>query len=129
MKLSLDISNKGFAIYPFLLIFSSIIIMINGISINIFQRNQELKNAFKLDEFSLLEIETLKRVKDQFLTFNPENFEDEIGKWSIKVVFSDETALITYEGDIRVNSVMIYDTVFKNVLDYHIIETSEGNSD
>jgi hypothetical protein len=123
MKLSLGISNKGFAIYPFLLIFSSIIIMINGISINIFQRNQELKNAFKLDEFSLLEIETLKRVKDQFLTFNPENFEDEIGKWSIKVVFSDETALITYEGDIRVNSVMIYDTVFKNVLDYHIIET------
>lgn len=129
MKLSSDISNKGFVLYPFLLIFSSIIILLNGVCINVFQRKQEIKNAHRLDEFSLVEIETLQQVKNQFLTFNPKNFEDKIGEWSIQVIFKEETAFITYQGDQTVTATMIYDTVFKNVLDYHLNETSNGNSD
>jgi hypothetical protein len=129
MKLSSDISNKGFVLYPFLLIFSSIIILLNGICINIFQRKQEIKNAHRLDEFSLIEIETLQKVKNQFLTFNPKNFDDQIGEWSIRVIFKEETAVITYQSDQTVTAIMIYDTVFKNVLDYHLNETSNGNSD
>jgi len=129
MKLSLDISNKGFVLYPFLLIFSSIILMINGISINIFQRSQESKYASELDEFSLVEIETLHRVKTQFLTFNPKNFEYKTGEWVISVEFTDETASIQYKGDQTIKALMVYDTVFNNVLDYHIIDSSLGNSD
>jgi hypothetical protein len=129
MKISSAISNKGFVLYPFLLIFSSIIILLNGVSINTFQRKQEIENAYRLDEFSLVEIETLKQVKNQFLNFNPKNFEDKIGEWNIKVIFKEETAVITYQGDQTVTASMIYDTVFKNVLDYHLNETSNGNSD
>jgi hypothetical protein len=102
---------------------------LNGICINIFQRKQEIKNAHRLDEFSLIEIETLQKVKNQFLTFNPKNFDDQIGEWSIRVIFKEETAVITYQSDQTVTAIMIYDTVFKNVLDYHLNETSNGNSD
>jgi len=129
MKHSLVISNDGFVLYPFLIIFSSIIILINGISVSIFQTNQELRNASVLDEFSLLEIETIKRVKDQFLTFNPKKFEFMIGEWNISVEFVDETAMIIYQGTKTIRASMFYDTVFKNVLDYHIIDTSNSNSD
>jgi hypothetical protein len=129
MKPSSAISNKGFVLYPFLLIFSSVIILLNGVCINIFQQKQEIKNAYRLDEFSLVEIETLKQVKNQFLSFNPKNFDVKIGEWSIKVIFKEETAFITYQGDQTVIATMIYDTVFKNILDYHLNETSNGNSD
>ena len=103
--------------------------MINGISINLLHRTQELKNAIKLDQFSLVEIQSIRLIKQQFLTFNPKNFETKIGEWSIKVTFNDETVIIVYQGLQTIYATLDYDTVFKNVLDYQIIETEKGNSD
>jgi hypothetical protein len=103
--------------------------LLNGISVNLFQRKQESRNSIKLDEFSLVEIYTIKQVKDQFLTFKPKNFSIKVGEWDIKVVFIEETANIIYQGPTTVSAIMFYDTVFKNVLDYQINDSSDGNSD
>ena len=122
-------SIKGFVLLPFLLVFSFVILLINGIALNIFQRTQESKNAIQLDQFSLVEIQTIRLVKNQFLTFNPKNFEATIGEWSIKVTFSEETASISFQGLDSIKAIMDYDTVFKSVLNYQIIESSLSNSD
>lgn len=129
MRSSLLTSNKGFVLYPFILIFLFIVMFIDVISVNLFQRIQESKNSIKLDEFSLVELYTLKQVKDQFLTFNPKNFNIKVGEWDIKIEFIEETAYIVYQGPTTVSAFMIYDTVFKNVLEYQINDSSDGNSD
>jgi len=121
--------NKGFVLVQFVITFAALMIFIESIAMNEFRKSQERKNALKMDYFSLMEIEVIHRVKQQFLSFNPKNFTTEIGSWTIQVAFNDETALITFNGDHQVIAQLDFDMVFKNVLNYTIQNSSQSNSD
>lgn len=122
-------SRKGFVLYPFLLLFSAVVIMINEIAINEFRNHLEIEKARFIDTFSLIEIETIRLIKKQFSSFKPKDFVKTIGIWHIEVSFNDETALIKYTGSSIVEAYLVYDMVFENVMDYQIQSPTESNID
>jgi len=126
-KSSWAMSTKGFVLYPFLIIFLSLIILINNIAINEFNKKQEYKQADEIDQFSLVEIHTIKLIKKQFLSFKPKPFTITIGSWEVQVTFIDETAHITYSGKYKIIKELDYDMVFKNVLNYRQISRTKGD--
>jgi hypothetical protein len=121
--------RKAFILAPFLVLFTLITGLISGIAINEYRVKRELMSAQTLDIFSLVEIETFKRIKSQFITFKPVDFTYEIGEWAISVHFNDETANILYEGPESIQASLNYDMVMENVLDYEIITEETSDSD
>lgn len=121
--------RKAFILVPFLILFTLITGIISSIAVNEYRVKSELMNAQTLDIFSLVEIETFKRIKSQFRTFKPEDFTYEIGEWVISVHFDDETANILYEGPESIQASLNYDMVMENVLDYDIITEETSDSD
>jgi hypothetical protein len=114
-------STKGFVLYPFLIIFLSLIISINNTVINEFGKKREYKQAVEIDQFSLVEIQTIRLIKQQFLSFKPKSFSVNLGNWDVKVTFIEETAHITYSGKEIIVKALDYDMVFENVLNYRQI--------
>ncbi|KAF0226561.1 MAG: hypothetical protein FD133_1638 [Erysipelotrichaceae bacterium] len=121
-------SNKGFVLYPFLLLFLSLIILINDISVNEYRKRIEFNKASEMDHFSLVEIETIRMIKKQFLSFKPKAFTITIGNWEVQVTFKEETVFITYTGKFLINAELDYDMVFENIMDYRLIRTTESDS-
>ena len=121
-------SNKGFVLYPFLLIFLSLIILINDIAVNEFRKKTEFSKAGEMDQFSLVEIETIRMIKKHFLSFRPKAFTFTVGSWEVQVTFKEETAFITYTGKYLINAELDYDMVFENIMDYRLIRTTESDS-
>ena len=122
-------SRKGFVLYPFLLLFSTIVIMTNEIAINEFRNHLEIEKTRFIDTFSLIEIETIRLIKKQFSSFKPKDFVQTMGIWRIEVSFNDETALIKYISTTVVEACLVYDMVFENVMDYQILSTTASDID
>lgn len=120
-------SNKGFVLYPFLIIFMALIVLINDIAINEFRKRMEYKQAVEIDQFSLVEIQTIRLIKQQFLSFKPKSFSVNLGNWDVKVTFSEETAHITYSGKVIIVKELDYDMVFENVLNYRQINRPKSD--
>lgn len=121
--------RDAYILLPFLILFTILIGLGNGIATNEFYRKTESRNAQQIDAFSLLEIETIKRIKDQFLSFNPKDFSFTAGEWTVDVRFIEEMAEIVYSGSQTVHAVLDYDMVFENVMRYRILDESESDSD
>jgi len=121
--------RKAFILVPFLVLFTLITGLISSIAVNEFRVKSELMNAQAMDIFSLVEIETFKKIKSQFKSFKPVDFTYEIGEWAIAVHFIDETANILYEGPESIQASLNYDMVMENVLDYDIITEETSDSD
>jgi hypothetical protein len=121
--------RRSYVLAPFLMMFAVILISIETMAVNEFRRQQELVNASRIDFFSLLEIETIHRIKHQFKTFEPEDFVFTVGEWSIEVIFLDESAMIVYSGPEWIEARLDYDMVFENVLDYQINNSSQSDID
>lgn len=122
-------TRKAYIIVPFLIMFILLIGLSNGIVLSEFYLKTERQNAQELDVFSLLEIETIRRIKVQFLSFNPEDFSFTAGEWTVDVRFFEESADIEYHGPQTVLAVLDYDMVFENVMSYRILDESESDSD
>jgi hypothetical protein len=103
--------------------------LIGNIAVNEFRIKNELDYAQSVDAFSLVEIETFKRIKAQFKTFKPVDFRFEAGEWSVSVSFEEETAFIVYEGQETIQAVLKYDMVMENILDYDITPDDSNDSD
>jgi len=121
--------TKAFIMVPFLLLFTAMIALLGNISTDVFIQNTELKQSIRVDSFSLLEIETISRIKKEFLSFEPNDFTYEAGEWIISVRFGEETAEIEYVGPETVSAQLDYDMVMENVLDYRIIDSSLSDTD
>ena len=121
--------HRAFILVPFLVLFSLISGLISNIAVNEFRVRNELENAQVVDAFSLVEIETFKRIKAQFKTFKPVDFSYEAGAWSIVVNFQEETAHIVYDGQETIQAVLKYDMVMENILDYTITADDSNDSD
>lgn len=115
-------SRKAFILAPFLILFSAIISVIESAALNEFYLKRELSQAQQIDLFSLLEIETIRRVKIEFMSFDPHDFSFEAGEWTISVTFEEERALIHYDGPQSVMATLDYDMVMENVLDYQLLD-------
>jgi len=122
-------TRKAFILVPFLSVFALILSALGSIAINEFRTQQERINATKIDVFSLIEIESFKRIKNQFETFKPKDFGYTAGEWSIEVTFLDESSIIIYKGPEVIQARLDYDMVFGNVLDYQIINPSQSDID
>ncbi len=121
-------SNKGFVLFPFLIAFLSLTVMLNDIAVNEFRKNTEFRKAVEIDIFSLVEIETIRTIKDQFLSFKPKEFTLQFESWEVKVSFKEETAQITYTGNFFITAELDYDMVFENIMDYRIISSTKSDS-
>lgn len=121
--------HRAFILVPFLILFTLIAGLISNIAVNEFRVNHEIDNAKSLDVYSLVEIETFKRIKAQFKTFKPVDFSFEAGEWSIDVKFEEETAIILYEGQESITAILKYDMVMENILDYDITVDDSADSD
>lgn len=122
-------THRSFVLVPFLLLFTLIISGLISMAENEFRTNRESHNASQIDAFSLIEIETIQRIKTQFKTFKPKDFDYKTGEWSIKVSFHDESADIIYSGKDIITARLDYDMVFENVLDYHLNDSSQSDID
>lgn len=122
-------SRKAFILVPFLVLFSVLISLIESVALNEFYRKREFMNASQIDQFSLLEIETIRRIKKEFISFDPKDFSFEAGEWIISVDFEDESALIHYEGPQSVMAILEYDMVMENVLDYQLLDDAQSDID
>jgi 1-deoxy-D-xylulose 5-phosphate reductoisomerase len=122
-------TRKAFILVPFLSMFALILSALGSIAVNEFRTHQERINATKIDVFSLIEIESFKRIKNQFETFKPKDFSYTAGEWSIKVTFLDESATIIYKGSEVIQARLDYDMVFGNILNYQIINPSQSDID
>jgi hypothetical protein len=111
------------------MMFLVIVSSIETISVNEFRTHQEFTNAYRIDAFSLVEIETIQRIKTQFNTFKPQDFMFTAGEWSITVTFAEESVMIVYSGPEMVTARLDYDMVFENVLDYQINHASQSDID
>jgi len=120
-------SNKGFVLYPFLIIFLSLIVLIGDIAVNEFRKRTEYKQSIEIDQFSLVEIQTIRMIKQQFLSFKPKSFSVKLGNWDVKVTFNGETAHITYSGKLIIFKELDYDMVFENVLNYRQINQPKSD--
>lgn len=123
------IKHKAYIMVPFLILFIVVISGLETMSVNEFRIQREVANAHRLDTFSLVEIETIHRIKIQFKTFKPKDFSFTIGEWTVEVVFIDESADIRYIGYEIVTATLDYDMVFENILDYRINDSSVSDID
>ena len=123
------IKHKAYIMVPFLILFMVVISGLETMAVNEFRIQREAAYARRLDVFSLVEIETIQRIKNQFKTFQPKDFSFETGGWTIEVFFRDETADILYSGTETVTASLDYDMVFENILDYRINDSSVSDID
>lgn len=122
-------SRNAFILVPFIILFSALIGLIESISLNELYRRSETNHAQQIDVFSLLEIETIRRIKIEFVSFDPHDFSFEAGEWRVSVTFSEERAEISYEGPQDLRASLDYDMVMENVMDYQILDASLSDID
>lgn len=97
------------------------------ISIQFFNRTMELRYFKEVDRFSFIEAYTLSKTVQAFHSYKFDTLEFSLSDGSIRVVFRDEKAHISYLLDKPLYAELNYDLVFDSTINYAFIEDDEAS--
>jgi hypothetical protein len=127
MYSSSDSGRKGFVLLTLLPIVLVLILFLGVYSLEIYRQSVQQRLLTSMDRFSLVEMTVIHQTIRQFLTYDPQDFDLELGGYKIKVSFEDETATIIYDESEELYGIMSFDLVFGYVTQYRL--ERNGDSD
>lgn len=127
MKSSSVFGRKGFVLLSILPLIVILMMSLSVVTLDVYRLSVQHRLLKSMDRFSLVEMTVLHQTLKQFLTYDPQDFEMEVGGTTVSVTFDDETASILYNQDLDLRGVLRFDLVFGYVIDYRL--ERNGDSD
>lgn len=127
MKSLLVFGRKGFVLLSILPLIVILMMSLSVVTLDVYRLSVQHRLLKSMDRFSLVEMTVLHQTLKQFLTYDPQDFEMEVGGTTVSVTFDDETASILYNQDLDLRGVLRFDLVFGYVIDYRL--ERNGDSD
>jgi hypothetical protein len=112
--------HKGFVLVALLPWIALLMMFYSTYSLDLYHRGVQVRLLSALDQFSLVEMVVLHKTKNEFLTFDPQDFSMELATYHIEVTFDDEIATILFDETTQLYGFLHFDMVYGYVISYRV---------
>ena len=127
MSSSSGCGRKVFVLLTLLPIILVLLSFLSVYSLEVYRQTVQQRLLASMDRFSLVEMTVIHLAIQQFLTYDPHDFDLELGGYEISVIFEDETATIIYDESEELYGIMSFDLVFGYVTQYRLERNSDSD--